>query len=145
VALLHSNVFYIRSSRIYETEPVGVTDQPLFLNVVVAGNTNLSSRDLLRFVKSIEHRVGRRPTFRWGPRVLDIDILLYGYDTIREMDLVVPHPEMLKRDFVLIPLCELDPNVKMPDGSSPCASVSASSPNASVRMVGQLTGQAWSD
>lgn len=139
VALLESEVRNINFSRIYETEPVGVTDQPLFLNLVVAGDTNLSAPDLLRFVKSIERRAGRRPTFRWGPRVIDVDILLFGSESIRDVDLVVPHPEMLNRDFVLIPLCELDPDVKMPDGSSLCVTLAGRGPNPGVRPVGRLT------
>jgi 2-amino-4-hydroxy-6-hydroxymethyldihydropteridine diphosphokinase len=97
----------LRASPIYQTEPVGVTDQPAFLNLAVSGETNLPPRDLLGAVKRIEYEMGRRPTYRWGPRVIDIDILLYGDLILEEEDLTVPHRELQGRAFVLVPLADI--------------------------------------
>lgn len=101
-------------SPIYETDPVGVTDQPSFLNLAVSAETDLSPRDLLAAVKAIEREIGRRRTYRWGPRVLDIDILLYGDEVVTETDLTIPHKEMQKRAFVLVPLADIAPEAIHP-------------------------------
>jgi 2-amino-4-hydroxy-6-hydroxymethyldihydropteridine diphosphokinase len=94
-------------SSIYETEPVGVTDQPLFLNLALAAETDIGPHELLSLVKQIENEVGRTPTFRWGPRVVDIDILLYGDQVVEDQNLEIPHREMARRAFVLVPLAEI--------------------------------------
>ncbi len=94
-------------SSLYETAPVGVADQPAFLNLAVTGESELEPEELLIAIKHIESEVGRRPTFRWGPRVLDIDILLYDDRQLETETLVIPHPEMTQRAFVLIPLAEI--------------------------------------
>jgi 2-amino-4-hydroxy-6-hydroxymethyldihydropteridine diphosphokinase len=138
VALLAKEIRDVTTSSVYETDPVGVTDQARFLNLVVRGSTRLRPRDLLHFVKAIEQSVGRRPTFHWGPRVLDIDILMYGYESVDDSDLKVPHPEMLNRPFVLVPLCELAPEVRLPDGSPLCEVVAADPDGTSVRRIGPL-------
>lgn len=101
-------------SPIYQTEPVGVTDQPPFLNLAVSADTDLSPRDLLATVKAIEWEIGRRPTFRWGPRVVDIDILLYGDEVVEGPDLAIPHKEMTGRAFVLVPLGHIAPDIVHP-------------------------------
>jgi 2-amino-4-hydroxy-6-hydroxymethyldihydropteridine diphosphokinase len=97
-------------SPVWATAPVGVTDQPDFLNIAVAADTSLTPRALLEAVKRIEVDVGRRPTFRRGPRVLDIDILLYGNDSVAEPDLSIPHPRLAERAFVLAPLADIAPD-----------------------------------
>ncbi len=100
----------VRTTRVsswFETDPVGVRDQPPFLNLAVQAETTLEPGDLLSEVKRIEYEVGRRPTFRWGPRVVDIDILLYGDLVLETPDLVIPHPRMEQRAFVLVPLAQL--------------------------------------
>lgn len=94
-------------SPIYQTEPVGVTDQPAFLNLAVSGETDLPPGDLLKAMKAIEWEIGRRPTYRWGPRVIDIDIILYGGAVVQEPDLTIPHREMPRRAFVLVPLADI--------------------------------------
>ena len=139
VGLLSQQLSIRKLSMVYETDPVGVTEQPRFLNVVVEGATQSSPRELLATTQEIERRVGRRPTFRWGPRVIDIDILLYGDQTINEADLITPHPRMRERKFVLVPLCEIAPDASLPDGSPICGhELETGDDEASVRAVGPL-------
>ena len=99
----------VRASSLYDTEPVGETDQPNFLNAVAQVDTDLPPRQLLWNLQLIEKRLGRERTRHWGPRVIDLDLLLYGDEIIEEDVLRVPHPEMTRRAFVLVPLVELDP------------------------------------
>lgn len=101
-------------SSVYETAPVGVTDQPPFLNVAVSAKTGLEPQPLLKALQVIEQEVGRRPTYRWGPRIVDIDILLYGDLVLETPDLVIPHPRMHQRAFVLVPLAEIAPDLRHP-------------------------------
>ncbi|MCX8026400.1 MAG: 2-amino-4-hydroxy-6-hydroxymethyldihydropteridine diphosphokinase [Thermodesulfovibrionales bacterium] len=98
----------------YDTEPWGYTNQPRFLNVAVSGHTDLTPDELLNVSKGIEQDIGRTATFRWGPRVIDIDILLYGDMIINKEDIVIPHPFMDKREFVLKPLSEILPDIIHP-------------------------------
>jgi 2-amino-4-hydroxy-6-hydroxymethyldihydropteridine diphosphokinase len=101
-------------SSVYETEPVGVTDQPWFLNLVIAGRTALKADELFLLCKSIEHSLGRKPRQRWFEREIDIDILLYGSLLINTDDLVIPHPRMHERLFVLKPAAEIAANIFHP-------------------------------
>lgn len=101
----------LRASSVIETEPFGVTNQPPFLNQVLEVEWSGSARDLLAIAKAVETAAGRRPTYRWGPRELDVDILLFGDERIDEPGLEVPHPGLWKRDFVLRPLGELRPDI----------------------------------
>lgn len=103
----------MRQSRVIETEPWGVADQPRFLNQVIEVEWPGTARQLLRVSKEVEREGGRKPTRRWGPRVIDIDILLFGDARIRERDLVVPHPGIAERDFVRESLAEL--GVRIPN------------------------------
>ncbi|WP_259782946.1 2-amino-4-hydroxy-6-hydroxymethyldihydropteridine diphosphokinase [Aestuariispira ectoiniformans] len=96
-------------SRLYQSAPMYVTDQPAFLNMAVKGRTSLSAEDLLTGLKDLEEEIGRRPTFRNGPRVIDLDILYYGKDRIDTERLSVPHLRIAERGFVLYPLNDLDP------------------------------------
>lgn len=98
-------------SSIYETEPVGYLDQPRFLNIVCRGKTMLSAQELLKYAKDIEVAIGRQPTFRNGPRPIDIDIIFYDDLQIAQEDLTVPHPRMGERAFVLAPLAEIAPDL----------------------------------
>ena len=99
----------LRASSLYDTEPAGEVDQPNFLNAVAQIDTELTARQLLWNLLLIEKRLGRVRTQRWGPRTIDLDLLLYGNLIVEEPDLVVPHPELTRRSFVLVPLVELDP------------------------------------
>jgi 2-amino-4-hydroxy-6-hydroxymethyldihydropteridine diphosphokinase len=115
-------------SSLYETDPIGVTDQPAFLNLAVAGRTSKSPEDLLVAVKRIEAAVGRRPTFRWGPRVVDIDIVLYGDEIVRTPALTIPHKELARRAFVLVPMAEIVPNRVHPESGKTVARLLAEVP-----------------
>ena len=103
-------------SSVYETEPWAVADQPNFLNLVAAYETILSPEDLLTACKSVEAEVGRVASYRWGPRLIDVDILLYGDRVVdlAEPDLQIPHPRMAQRAFVLVPLAEIAPHTCVP-------------------------------
>jgi 2-amino-4-hydroxy-6-hydroxymethyldihydropteridine diphosphokinase len=99
----------LRASSLYDSEPVGDVEQPNFLNAVAELETELSPRQLLWNLLLIERRLGRTRTRRWGPRTIDLDLLLYGPLVVEEPDLQIPHPELTRRSFVLVPLVELDP------------------------------------
>lgn len=99
----------VRASSLYDSEPVGDVEQPNFLNAVAELETELTARQLLWNLLLIERRLGRKRTARWGPRTIDLDLLLYGHLVVDEEDLQVPHPELIRRSFVLVPLVELDP------------------------------------
>lgn len=101
-------------SRVYETQPVGYTDQGPFLNLVVRISTELTPESLLRRIKAIEVEVGRSPSFRNGPREIDIDLLLCGSTQIRGPILDLPHPRMAERAFVLRPMADLAPDLEVP-------------------------------
>ena len=105
-------------SSLRETEPVGYVDQPAFLNGACAVETELSPRDLLDRLLAIERALGRERGKgpRWGPRTIDLDLLLYGQETVEEPGLTVPHPRLSERSFALEPLVELDPGLRLPDG-----------------------------
>lgn len=105
----HTAIKVVRISNNYETEPWGHTDQPKFINAAAALETTISAKDLLNYFKKIEQELGRTETFKWGPRVIDIDILTYGEQTINEPDLIIPHPRMQEREFVQKPLNEIMP------------------------------------
>ena len=96
-------------SSLYESDPVGPQDQPKFTNAVVKAETELSPFELLDYLKTIEREIGRKKTKRWGPRVIDLDIIFYGDLVISTDSLVIPHPRAHERRFVLEPLLEIDP------------------------------------
>jgi 2-amino-4-hydroxy-6-hydroxymethyldihydropteridine diphosphokinase len=103
-----------RVSSLYETAPVGYSEQSDFLNAVCKGTTALSPEELFNFVKDIERAMGRTVGFRNGPRLIDIDILLYDDRVLETKRLVIPHVAMHERAFVLVPLAEIDPEVAHP-------------------------------
>lgn len=103
-----------RVSSIYETEPWGDTDQPKFLNLCCRLRTHLAPRSLLAETQAIERRLGRLPTRRWGPRLIDIDLLTYDELTLSSPELTLPHPSIAERAFVLVPLAELAPRLCIP-------------------------------
>ena len=111
-----STIEIVKTSSVYETAPVGPQDQPDFFNQVTQADVTCSARRLLEYVRGIEQEMGRVRMRRWGERIIDIDILLYGDETIDQPDLQIPHPCMLTRQFVLVPLAEIAPDLVLPDG-----------------------------
>jgi len=112
---LGEQVYIDRSSAVYETAPMYVTDQPPFLNMAVSGTTRLPPWELLRFVKGIEAELGRREGGeRFGPRPIDIDILLHGALVMSEPELEIPHPRLAERAFVLAPLADIAADLRHP-------------------------------
>jgi 2-amino-4-hydroxy-6-hydroxymethyldihydropteridine diphosphokinase len=103
-----------KKSHVYETQPWGNPNQDAFLNQCVMANTTLQPRDLLEAITQIERELQRERVEKWGPRTLDVDILLYGKRIVRDKGLEIPHPEMHKRAFVLVPLMELAPDLEHP-------------------------------
>jgi 2-amino-4-hydroxy-6-hydroxymethyldihydropteridine diphosphokinase len=110
-----------RSSSIYETAPVDYLDQAWFLNSALEAETDLPAHELLRRMREIESAMGSKKPFAKGPRLIDLDILLYGDETIATPDLQVPHPRMLERLFVLVPLAEIAPTYRHPSWHSTVA------------------------
>lgn len=105
----------VRTSRVYETDPVG-PPQPDYLNAVIVVETLLSARELLEACLSVERAMGRERAERWGPRTIDLDLLGYGREEIDEPGLQVPHPRIHERAFVLVPLLELEADPPLPGG-----------------------------
>ncbi|BAB03814.1 2-amino-4-hydroxy-6-hydroxymethyldihydropteridine diphosphokinase [Halalkalibacterium halodurans] len=114
----HDKVTVTCCSSIYETDPVGYTDQSPFLNMVVEVSTSLPVEQLLEVTQKIERYCGRERHIRWGPRTLDLDILLYDQENREMENLIIPHPRMWERAFVLIPLMELNPSIVAPSGKT---------------------------
>jgi 2-amino-4-hydroxy-6-hydroxymethyldihydropteridine diphosphokinase len=123
IAQLPPQAVVEQCSAVYETEPAYVADQPRFFNLVLKARTALPPHDLLLHLKAIEHNVGRTITIRHGPRVVDLDILLYDNLEIDTNDLVIPHPRMLERAFVLVPLAELVPDLVLPGQTATIAAL----------------------
>lgn len=107
---------FISCSSLYHSAPVDGSTQPTFVNAVVAITTTLSPQQLLAWCKQQEQAQHRMHLYRWGPRTIDIDILLYGNSVYRSDTLTIPHPEMHHRDFVLLPLAEIAPELGLPNG-----------------------------
>lgn len=118
---LSRKVVVARVSRFYESEPWGNPGQRWFLNAAVLGKCGLSPEGLLEFVKDVEKESGRKPRERWGPRELDVDILLMGERVVRMPDLIVPHPRMAARRFCLVPASEIAPSAIVPPGGKTVA------------------------
>ena len=127
LARLRQVLSHVRVSSVYETVPVGYSDQPEFFNLCCVGRTRLTARQLLSELQDAERAAGRRRKGgqRYGPRELDMDLLLYGDLTIQEPDLVVPHPRMCKRAFVLVPLSEIAGEWMLPATSERAAATVA--------------------
>lgn len=109
-----ANVEVIKVSSVYETDPVGYVDQAAFLNIVVELETLLLPHELLKKCNDIEAELGRTREVLWGPRTVDLDILLYNEEDMKTDSLIIPHPRMVERGFVLIPLVELNPHLIEP-------------------------------
>ena len=133
------SVEVLRASSVYETEPLGeVADQRDFYNAAVEVRSALEPHRLLDECKRIEGELGRRPGLRHGPRPIDVDLLLVGETTLADERLVLPHPEVTRRRFVLIPLLELDPELALPDGTRLADALAVLEPDQRVALVGPL-------
>lgn len=117
----NSEITVEKLSSVYETDPLGYTDQPNFLNMVVEISTEFSPKELLAATSAIEERLGRRRVVRWGPRTIDLDILLFDQVNIKTDALQIPHPRLAERAFVLIPLAEIHPSFRAPGSKLPLA------------------------
>jgi 2-amino-4-hydroxy-6-hydroxymethyldihydropteridine diphosphokinase len=127
-----SGVQISKLSSIYETEPLDYLDQPWFFNAVLEAQTNLPVQELLAALRQIESRMGSKKPFPKGPRLIDLDILLYGNDIVDMPDLQIPHPRMLQRNFVLAPLAEIAPTFCHPSWPASAAELLARSPDKSI-------------
>jgi len=133
--LLHypPTVQVLRVAPLYSTAPVGDTDQDWFLNTVAEVKTSISPLELLKALLAIENQLGRVRTRRWGPRNIDLDLLLYGSTTMDTAELTLPHPRMTERAFVMVPLADLNPVLMMP------GNITASQLAESLRNAQQIT------
>lgn len=131
IRLLTSNpkIVLVNFSSVYETDPVGYKEQSLFLNMVIKIKTELKAMELLEVCLQTELDLGRKREIRWGPRTVDLDILLYNQENIETEELHVPHPRMLERAFVMVPLLEIDQNITIPGVADPLYPNSHQLPN----------------
>jgi 2-amino-4-hydroxy-6-hydroxymethyldihydropteridine diphosphokinase len=129
--ICESGVQVTKISGVYETEPVDYLDQPWFLNAVLEAQTTLPAAQLLVTLRNIESQMGSKKAFAKGPRLIDLDILLYDDATIHTPDLQVPHPRMLQRKFVLVPLAEIAPTLRHPSWRASVAELLAGSTDTS--------------
>jgi len=134
-ALRNAGVQVVRISSLYETEPVDYLHQPWFLNCAVEVETGLAALDLLRALRGIEAQMGSKKLIAKGPRLIDVDILLYGNEVIDTPELQVPHPRMHLRRFVLEPLAEIAPNVQHPVSHESISDLLANTPDKSAVRV----------
>jgi 2-amino-4-hydroxy-6-hydroxymethyldihydropteridine diphosphokinase len=137
-ALPSHGVEVLASSAVYETEPVGlITDQPDFLNACLRIRTGLEPEELLEASKAVERELGREPGGpRHGPRAIDVDVLLLDHLQHSSLRLTLPHPQIVTRRFVLLPLLELDPDLKLPDGTRLGEALTSLGPGQEVRRAG---------
>ncbi|PLT30836.1 2-amino-4-hydroxy-6-hydroxymethyldihydropteridine diphosphokinase [Peribacillus deserti] len=144
VQLLHNDteIGITSISSIYETDPVGYVDQERFLNIVLEVKTSKKPDELLRKCQQIELELGRKREIRWGPRTIDLDILLYNHENIETESLSIPHPRMHERAFVLVPLIEINPGLSLPMIDKPLSEILEAIPDKEgVRLWKRKNGE----
>jgi 2-amino-4-hydroxy-6-hydroxymethyldihydropteridine diphosphokinase len=124
----------LAASPVYETPPWGYLDQPAFLNQVILAQTDLAPLDLLRWLKQLEAKLGRQPGERYGPRLIDLDILLYDDLQLETPTLTIPHPRLAERAFVLVPLADLAPDLRPPGSLLSIGEILARADRAGIRL-----------
>jgi 2-amino-4-hydroxy-6-hydroxymethyldihydropteridine diphosphokinase len=129
-------------SSVYETEPWGVLEQPDFLNLVALVSTSRDPRGMLAACRDVEDELGRVRGERWGPRIIDVDILLFDDLQLEEKDLIIPHPRMLEREFVMVPLLELQPDVSL-SGMGYTPRLDGTGGRERVRMAFRYNKEEW--
>lgn len=137
----HPQIALKGCSSLYENPPVGYQDQPDFLNAVIEVETSLSPAALLEVALQVERDLGRQRNLRWGPRNIDIDLLLYEDVQVAEPDLIVPHPRLRERAFVLVPLVEIAPELRLPEG--PAARQAAQEVESNANLSIYCQGCQW--
>jgi 2-amino-4-hydroxy-6-hydroxymethyldihydropteridine diphosphokinase len=137
IAALPPSIVVRQSSPVYETPPWGFTDQPAFLNMAVKAETRLEPAALLATLKRIEQELGRAPTVRWGPRIIDMDILFYDDLVLETPEATIPHPRLHERAFVLIPLADIAPDLRHPVLGKTVAEMLAECDTSGIKQYGQ--------
>ena len=127
----------LAESPVYETPPWGLTDQPAFLNMAVKAKTRLEPEALLATLKRIEQELGRTPAVRWGPRVIDMDILFYDDLVLETPEATIPHPRLHERAFVLVPLADVAPDLRHPVLGKTVAEMLAECDTSGIKQYGQ--------
>jgi 2-amino-4-hydroxy-6-hydroxymethyldihydropteridine diphosphokinase len=131
---LSTKIQPLTQSSVYETEPWGYSDQPTFLNLVLKGETKLDPQDLLTFLKDTEKSMGRKETFRFGPRLIDLDILFFDDLVLESPNLTIPHPRIIERAFVLVPLAEITPDFIHPVRAEAITHIKSTIDTSSVKL-----------
>ena len=138
ILLLSEKIIGITTAPMFKSRAVGFEDQPDFINTAIVGDTSLNILELFDFTTSVEAKIGRRKTFHWGPREIDIDIIFYGTNSYKEPTITIPHASYKERDFVLLPLLKLNPKIEDPITNQPLSEILATISNENLSIIEEL-------